>query len=196
MAIRVAYLFEKNLGFSFRELERDLGSAGLSVLEPSSGLVVSLDTLGSSSLKPYEVFLHEATHAPIVRFEWYFDKLANIYCLIKVCDDLRIIKLGLEGSNRQERMRIALALEKRFIQEPSRSVGLVFDPEGYSEDYDWSSLFQFGETLDWQANGFETPMMIGLRHEDLDKVKNLPEPLKIRRFGQLCVLSTDEVPIV
>lgn len=193
MAVRNLFCYEWDNGFDVRILEEDFVRAGLGLPSPKSGNVVTRDQEGLANEISVDSFRDLIVTSDSVSFEWWFSESADLYCRIQRLEGTRKIKLGLEGTSSSERARVAMAMEKRFLRESNRSLGFVFDPEGWSEDYEWDSFFLNNESLDWSAYGFGPPMTVGIRSSALDRLENLPAAIEIRHENGLTVLSNETV---
>src|SRR5277367_1246393 len=148
-----AYLFEK-LPFSFDELVKDIESAGLMLCNPSSMRITRLTANGlpldpgkpgsgnqiPSSQSELGSLIYSGHEVP---FQWWLDPSRDIFCSIqKISDELLAELYDLGGLTDEEGITLYASLLRRFSRgvAKSSSVGLVFDPKGANEDFDWKEF--------------------------------------------------------
>ena len=177
--------------FSLDALEKMLRLAGLSMVHPSTQLVTGLDRQGEQlSLSPDE--LRQAVglgHG--VSFQWWFADDHDVYCRIRGVEGISVVELGMEGCDLTELRRIRSALERGFGLSDESSVGLVFDPQGVTEDYEWDRFFVRGEQLDAAAFSGGFPEVLGVRSFDFARVGPLPSGVVATARDSLVICSVD-----
>lgn len=173
MAERTAFLYEIETSKDLLDsLCEDLAAVGLSLVHPRSGQVMILDPEGEQvPVSRQELREHIAQEAS---FQWWFAEDHDVYCRVRVARGVRIIELGMEGCNAAELAAIGGMLAQRFMRGASASIGLVFDPEGVSEGYDWDRFFLDHESVDWRDAEIGFPEMIGLSRSALERLEHVP----------------------
>ena len=150
-----AYLFEKTDGFSFDELVRDIGRFGFRLANPESGRVTRLtvDGFGVEPTKPgSEVQIVSSQHELAslissgyeVPFQWWTHLGTDVFCNIRrISAEILAQLYDLQIVDSDEKLRLYRALFARFQKgvERGSSLGLIFDPKGLNEDFDWKEYF-------------------------------------------------------
>ncbi|AUX25661.1 hypothetical protein SOCEGT47_062100 [Sorangium cellulosum] len=151
-----------------------MGKVGLHLERPGSAHVMVLDREGEQ-FESSECDLRRCLSAGVdVSFQWWFEEDHSVYCRVRREECVDVVELGMEGCSEDELRVIGEALCERFVSGGSVSVGLVFDPCGLSEDYDWDLFFLRGEVLDWSSVRFGLPKMIGVSGASWERMWNLP----------------------
>ncbi|MFE8604557.1 hypothetical protein [Archangium violaceum] len=195
MSERIALLYEVgSSGTLIDSMAEVLARAGLSLAHPESGQAVVLDQEGEQSLASAAELRRLLEETGTVRFQWWFAKDHDVYCRVRREGDLHVIELGLEGSNATERALVGEVLQERFKAGNEASVGLVLDPEGVTEDYDWDRFFISREILDWSAVDLGFPDVLGVQRQDWDRLRNLPDHVRVVRVGSLVMAFLPHQP--
>jgi len=189
MAERIALLYELGSAVDMLDsLERTLVPVGLRLTHPSSGRVVLLDDEGEPmEVAPEELRLRLLTERD-VRFQWWFTGEHDVYCRVRQEGGIRIAALGMEGCSEAELEAIGTLLQDRFVSGGAASVGLVFDPQGATEDYDWDRFFVQKEELPVSAVPDRLPEALGVTKPDLGRLGNLLSRAAVLNEGSLVIV--------
>ena len=175
--------------FPLVSLEETLRLAGLSIVHPPTQLVMALDSQGDQfSLSPDDL-RHAVSQGNCVSFQWWFTDEHDVYCRIRGVGSVSVVELGMEGCGLAELRSIRSALEGRFGSSDESSVGLVFDPQGVTEDYEWDRFFVHGEQLDAAAFSRGFPEVLGVKSCDFERVGYLPSDAAVSIRGNLVICS-------
>jgi hypothetical protein len=175
MAERKALIYETRGSVDVLEsLCRTLGKVGLHLERPGSGHVMVLDREGEQCESSEGGLRRCLSAGGDVSFQWWFEWDHDVYCRVRREECVDVVELGMEGCSENELRVIGEALCERFVSGGVMSVGLVFDPCGLSEDYDWDLFFLGGEVLDWSSVRFGLPRMIGVSEASWERMRNLP----------------------
>jgi hypothetical protein len=188
MAERTALLYQMETSENaIDSLSEDFAAVGLSLVHPRSGQVMLLDDEGEQVPASKEEL--RGRIASSVSFQWWFAEDHAVYCRIRVSRGVRIIELGLEGCHPAELAAIGGMLGRRFMRGTPKSIGLVFDPEGVSEGYDWDRFFLDHESIDWRDAQIDFPEMIGISRPALERLEHVPADAKICTEDELVLVS-------
>ena len=155
MRWRWAYLFENTATFSMDDLVSDIESAGITLANPDSGRITRLtaDGLPLAPTNPdsgNQISSSQAELASLVNsghdvpFQWWLDSGRDIFCSIHRISAETLAELyDLGGLSTEEVVRLFEALLAHFLTgvESGSSQGLIFDPKGVNEDFDWKEYF-------------------------------------------------------
>lgn len=170
MASRTAYLYElPTSGLRVRALPYLLDTVRASLCHPAHGQVVRIDEVGEHVLRPIADFERELEAEESVSFEVWFDHSEDLYVRVRTIGaDLHVTEFGMEGTSELQRLRLKTYLVTYFrrIHQEGRSVGLIYDPVGASEDYDWDALFHANSNEPNELMDYEWPelVMVGPSH--------------------------------
>jgi hypothetical protein len=75
----------------------------------------------------------------LVWFAWNHD----LYCRLREEEGVRALEFGMDGTAETERMVLRERLTGYFLSRIAAGpgLGLVFDPDGVAEDYNWDTVF-------------------------------------------------------
>lgn len=190
MAERTAFVYGNVLPrFPLESLEKTLRLAGLSITHPSTHLVALLDDYGdrfSLSMNDFRMLLDQNRCAS---FQWWLAHDHDVYCRIREVERFSVVELGMEGCCPGEIQSILGALKSQLGLSSENSVGLVFDSQGVTEDYDWDRFFVHAERLG--ANPFLRgfPELLGVKLSDLERVDYLPSNVLAIGKGNWVIFS-------
>lgn len=177
--------------FSFGSLEGMLRSVGLSITHPSTHLVMVLDDQGDRaalSLDAFRDLLHQSHGAS---FQWWLADDHDVYCRIREVGDVCVVELGMEGCNPAEIQRIRDALEAQIGLSNEISIGLVFDPQGVTEDYEWDRFFVHGDRLCASDLPHGFPDVLGVELSAFGRITCLPSNVSVVSKGNWVICSVD-----
>jgi hypothetical protein len=190
MAVRQAFLYEHHdLPGFWESLRSGFMRVGLGLLPPGSGAVTMLDDEGEPVQVPEEAFERRVRSNAELSFQWWFAECEGIHARILVRQSIRIIELGMEGCRQDQLRAIGSALMNRVAELAEHTVGLVFDPVGTTEDYDWARFFLDEEPLDCRASLADFPEALVVSARDLDRLSGLPEFLFFTRHRGLVAFA-------
>lgn len=150
MSERKAFLFEEaTKDFKLEALCRSAAQLGLTLERPKQGGVILLSQLGDDFVATRNDLSRSLQDGVDTPFLLWYSEFEDVFVRIRQNLGVRIIEFGLEGTEREERDALADALVDCFLRKAKAGVGLgmVYDPEGYSEDYNWDDFFVRGEDL-------------------------------------------------
>lgn len=188
MAERTARLYEAPES-PLESLCGDFAGGGLGLLHPRSGHVILLDGEGEQVEASKEELEQRIRAGTEVSFQWWLAEDHDVYCRIRVRQGVRILELGMEGCDAAELAAVGSVLERRFLRNMPKSMGLVFDPEGTTEGYDWDRFFLDQELLDWRSVQMHPPKMLGVPRQCLERLEHVPMSA-ISAAHDLVLLST------
>lgn len=145
MAERFARIYEEEpKGRWPGRLISDLLAIGLGFEDPRTGYVFEIDEEGDqvrTDEKTLKTRLETAIDS--VQFQLWFREMEDLYFRVRFKGPCRIIEIGMEGSSRAERetLRGVFMQYCETVSQAGNAIGIIFDPEGWSEDYDWDGLF-------------------------------------------------------
>lgn len=177
--------------FSLDSLEKTLRLAGLSMVHPSTQLVMALDNQGEQFSLSLDDLRHAIGQEHGVSFQWWFADDHDVYCRIRGVGNISVVELGMEGCDLTELRGVRNALEGQFGQSDESSMGLVFDPQGVTEDYEWDRFFVRGEQLDTAAFSRGFPEVLGVRSCDFARVGHLPSDVVVTARDGLVICSAN-----
>lgn len=129
--------------------------------------------------------LYADAGAPGLSFQLWQNDSPVLHCQIRRAGHAVVLHLALEGTTPAERARIRDVMLARFQANPD-GIGLVYDPEGTTEDVDWDRFFALNERLDAQLFGL--PELLVMESRLLGQLENLPAFAKVDRNGRLVFL--------
>ncbi len=195
MAERIAILYEHHdLPSSWESLRSSLLGVGLGLIHPGLDVVITLDDEGERVYVSEEELERRVCSDAELRFQWWFAECESVYCRIRVRQAVRIVSLGMEGCEDDQLRAIGSALLDRVAATVEDTIGLVFDPVGFTEDYDWDRFFIDKERLDVRESLSGFPDVLVVPDRDLDRLSNLPKELICIRQRELVILSTGTLP--
>jgi hypothetical protein len=160
MATRSAFIYANSQSaVSLPRLLAAVGRVGLTLEDPSSGKVLMLAWDGDQVAVGSSEIAGRIEHGEDTSFQMWFAKNHSLYVRAKASPDASVVELGMEGTSEQERITLRAALEAYFnaLAGEGAAMGLIFDPIGLAEDYDWNRFFLMGETLNPAAFPFGLP---------------------------------------
>ena len=191
MAARTASYYAKH---SFRPdlkiWSRHLGKLGLTFEHPRTGEVYRLDSFGEQLATSIEEIQAMMDLESDVSFQLWFAADHDLYCRIRCTAGVRVLELGMEGTTPTERRKLErwLLLCALDAGRGDELLGLVFDPDGNYEEYDWDRLFIRGEAVRLAAYSEREPVLLVLSAAMAERVEAGERFL--RRDG-LAYLGTD-----
>lgn len=190
MAERLAFLYEVSARFILESLVQDMETAGLSLRRPTDGLVWLVGGEGGPVTVSLEGFADSVATTEVQRFLWWFAEDHNVYCRFQQLQSVRCIDFWMLGCDTSERSRIGCAIRERFLRDPLRSVGCVFDPEGFAEDYQWERFFVERQAVNWESLGLDFPEAVGMRRSDCARFQGLPAGIRRSDREDLVIFSS------
>jgi hypothetical protein len=177
--------------FPLGSLEKTLRSAGLSITHPSTHLVTVLDSQGDQFSLSLDAFRRALGQDHGASFQWWLADDHDVYCRIREVGGISVIELGMEGCSPTEIQGIRRMLEDFFGLSDESSVGLVFDPQGVAEDYDWDRFFVHRERLNAADLSRGFPEVLGVKLSDFERVDCLPSDALVVDKGSWVICSMD-----
>jgi hypothetical protein len=186
MSQPVAVLFEKRAAEALiPSLKNDLESAGLYLAKPISKNVLRLDEKG----EPIETTIEELNSFFLTNnelsFQWWLLEDQSVYCRLRNYHSIQSVEFGIEGCAVDEMLRIGVCLKQRFERSLVESWGFVFDPQGTTEDYDWSRFFIEREHFDWDTINMGFPDVLGIHEKLKSAMHNIPVSVEVKSHASL-----------
>jgi hypothetical protein len=146
MATRLAFVYDRvQDDFDLGVICAILKPLGLTLEHPTQRTVLALSDEGDQIPINREQLEAQIRRGLDTSFQFWFAADHDLYARIETQGDVRIIEFGLEGTAEAERNALREILVSDFYNRAG--LGLVFDPEGVTEEYDWDRFFVRGETL-------------------------------------------------
>lgn len=165
MATRSAFIYEQAKGeFDLTRLCEVLEPLGLTLEHPTKGAVLMLNNEGDQ-ISISQVELEARIRRGVdTSFQFWYSEDHDLFARVRRNLSIRIIEFGLEGTNEGERTALGGALRKYFDEQAEAGLGLVFDPDGVIEDYDWDRFFIKGDALRQEVFSAGLPDLLLISH--------------------------------
>ncbi len=193
MAERLAFLYEKNRPGLVTRLAEAFARLGMRVVRPGGDAVGIIDDEGETHAASPNALERSVDAGDTVRFQWWIDSESDVYCRIRAALNIQVVELGLEGSTSRVLSAIGGALKRRLVASGDDGIGLVFDPEGYAEDYEWDDfLLSASSTLDGSRFGLRFPHTVAVRTNSEARIQNTSERVARTRMGGFTFFSATD----
>lgn len=190
MAERLAYLYELDTKKEYLfNLLHDLAHAGISLARPHGDQVFRIDSTGNQLQSSGSELQQQLSDERSTRFLMWMGEAQDIYCRIRAFSDVIVADFGLEGCDLAEIRRISSTIRRRFFDGQTRSIGMVVDPVGISEDYDWDHFFLEGQMIDIGNKAADLPAMLGCRKSAMTRILGLPASISVHADGELVLID-------
>ena len=144
MADRFALLYQEcQNGLGLDELCSLLMPLGLKLEHPEKDHAIVLDDIGEQW--PIE---HVDLRARLARgddttFEIWYSADHDLICRSRLTNGVRVTHIDLSGTNEAERISLGQVLREAACNQILEGgwLGLIFDPDGISAEYDWDKFF-------------------------------------------------------
>jgi hypothetical protein len=171
MPQRTAYLYEQGqIQERLSALLTSLGSLNVTLTDTETSSVSVVNEEGTSTSIKEVSFWATVERAGSISFLLQFSQKDRRYCRIRRCDGICVIELDLAGCNEDDVSALRLLLESHFVHHADAALGLVFDPAGAMEDYDWDKFFVCSEHLQQSELRNGPPDVIGLLRHDFGRL--------------------------
>ena len=147
------YLDKRYAYYSFSFLQGYLNCSGISVENPTNGIISMWTDNDDDIAGPLEVLINHIATESKINFQWWFAACEDLYCRFRFLEQNVCIELGLDGLDEQQNIvacNACIALLRSLISLHA-GIGLVADRWGGSVENDWDSIFlrqqQFPMTL-------------------------------------------------
>jgi hypothetical protein len=185
MASRSIFIYLGS-ALNFRDLREALEPLGYFLVHPSSGEVIQLTMKGSIVVDLNVLEAAVANHME-VSFQFWLAECRDLYARIRTQGELKIIEFGLEGKSEHEREQLRQALSSFFFGCGS-GIGMVYDPEGLTEDFDWDEFFIAGRSI--LALDFPDVLILAEPFE-IRMAPRVPDPGSLNRKVVLSTVSPE-----
>lgn len=148
----------------------ELQLEGLTLTPHNAELVALIDEAGETVGTNRRDFDARLSAGLTTRFRWRRGDALDMYTRVKRLE-LTVIDFGMEGLSPSEIRGVASALRRLVLADPG-SIGIVFDPEGVTEDYDWDEFFLHQGRFDAEPPQF--PEALVVRKQDLLRLGRPP----------------------
>lgn len=163
MSERIIYLYEyATEPFDFNAFCYALNKIGLTLEHPVLRSIFKLDLTGDQVCTSRYELQKLINQEEEVSLQFWYEENHDIYCRFRVKEKVRVIELGMEGTTDNERESLKKLLISLFFERVRASIGLglVFDPNGNSVDYDWDQIFVYGCSVDNGSLSTKFPQLL------------------------------------
>jgi hypothetical protein len=113
-------------------------------MEDTHGAIHVIDDEGNDYAKSRDNFAKEMKSRDCLPILLWNTAAECLYCRVRFVGQFRALELDMKGTEPKDREVLAGKLIETALDPKFR--GLVFDPEGVTEDYNWDDFF-IGETV-------------------------------------------------
>lgn len=161
-----------------------------SLVDPATDRVLFVDPDSAAEVISVDEFWRRVETQPETRFLWYFGPEDRRYCRIRRVGEISIIEFALEGCSERDVDALRATLKKYFTEGTVDGIGLVFDPNGSSEDCDWDRFFIHGEPVNFGGAACQFPELLGVPTCALDRLVGRPVATRLEQHGSMSILQS------
>ena len=167
MATRSAFLYDKLPGRRADDLRRLAQQFAFSI-EDMHGAFYAIDGEGEQHVMSIENVEKELESRESISFLLWGADAECLYCRVRFIGSIRAVELDLKGTEKKEREDLCSRLIKAALDE--RFLGLVFDPESMTEDYNWDDFFIREAALNRRTLAGRVPELLLIKSTLMDRV--------------------------
>jgi hypothetical protein len=170
----------------------ELQPEGFTLTPTNAELVTMVDEAGEAVVTNWKDFDARLSTGLTTSFLWRRRDALSMYTRVKHLE-ATVIDFGMEGLSASEIRGVASALRRLVLADPG-SIGMVFDPEGVTEDYDWDGFFLHQGRFDSDALQSAFPEAVVVRKRDLSRLGRPPGVRITALAGLILVTASPDWP--